>query len=76
MIRLNQNISLRDGRIGIYVSEEVRLGTWGMNPQMHVETPVHLGKSLIDCGHIGAFTQINMWDAPTSTTECFIDAKR
>lgn len=73
ILELNQNIKLKDGRTGIYVSDSVKLGTWGMNQQICVEAPVHLGKSQLDIGYIGAFTQINMWDAETDTAECFID---
>ena len=75
MIKLKDNIKLKDGRIGIHVPEEVSLGTWGMNSTIEIESPVHLGKSQIDCGKIGAFTQINMWAAPTNTTETFIDCQ-
>lgn len=57
------------------MSDEVRIGTWGMNTMLDVESPVHLGKSQIDCGKIGAFTQINMWAADTNTSECFIDCE-
>lgn len=73
MLELYQSIKLKDGRIGIHVSDSPKLGTWGMNQEIQVEAPVHLGKSQLDVGFIGAFTQINMWDAKTDTAECFID---
>ena len=74
MIELNNNIELKDGRTGIYVPNSVKLGTWGMNQEIRIEAPVHLGKSQVDVGYIGAFTQINMWAAETDTVESVIDA--
>lgn len=75
MIILNENIRLSDGRDGVIVSDDVYLGTWGLNPIIELEAPVHLGKAQIDCGRIGAFTQINMWDTASNTAECFIDCQ-
>ncbi len=75
MISLDSNIILRDGRTGLYVGDDIRLGTWGMHSSLRIESPVHLGKMQLDCGSIGAFTQINMWAAETNTEECFIDCQ-
>lgn len=75
MIQLKENIRLLDGRTAVYVVDNVKIGTWNLNKCINIEAPVHLCKTQIDCGKIGAFTQINMWDAPTDTEECYIDCQ-
>ena len=75
MIELKENIKLKDGRIGIVISETSKIGTWGINKKTKLEAPIHLGKCQIDTGYIGAFTQINMWDTDTDSAECYIDCK-
>ena len=75
MMTLENNVTLNDGRFGVFTSHSPTLGTWGINDYLEVEAPVHIGKSQLDVGHIGAFTQINMWDADTSADECYIDCQ-
>lgn len=76
MITLDQNIVLEDGRTAIAVSENPQIGTWGMFPEILIEAPVYLGRSQIDCGSIGAFTQINMRMVKSVANNSVIEAQK
>jgi acetyltransferase-like isoleucine patch superfamily enzyme len=76
MITLDQNIVLEDGRTAIAVSENPQIGTWGMFPEIMIEAPVYLGRSQIDCGSIGAFTQINMRMVKAAANNSVIEAQK
>lgn len=60
MRELVNNLYLPDGRVGVMVSDKPQVGIWGLHKRMLIEAPVFIGKAQLDCGFIGAFTQINM----------------
>lgn len=59
-MQLKDNIYLKDGRTAVIVSDGPYLGELGLHKKCVMEAPVYLGRSMLDVGKIGAFTQINM----------------
>lgn len=76
MIELSKDIYLEDGRKGISILDTVLLGTWGFFSQIECEVPICLGRCQIDCGTIGAFTQINIGKIKSESNITCIDAQR
>ncbi len=75
MIVLSKSIKLKDGKTAVTVSESPQLGTWGLHKRTVIEAPVYLGRSQIDTGYIGAFTQINMRAVKAPTTNSCIECQ-
>lgn len=75
MMELASNIVLADGRIAVHVSDVPQISTWGMHDMMIAEAPIYLGRSQIDAGYIGCFTQINMRKVQSLSTNCSIECE-
>ena len=60
MFIIEDSITLKDGRKALASVGEIQLGTWGLFPKIRVEAPVVIGRTELDVGSIGAFSQINM----------------
>lgn len=76
MLELKENIVFsQSGKPILTVTENPQIGTWGMNKQTIVEAPVHLGRSQIETGFIGAFTYINSRSVHAVTTNCCIETQ-
>lgn len=75
MITISENVTLTDGRNALTVSEFPQIGTWGLYEKATVEAPAYIGRSQIDTGFIGAFTQINMREVKAPTTNSCIECQ-
>ena len=75
MIELKEDVFLPDGRRGIVVSEAPQIGTWGMHKETVIEAPVYLGRSQIETGFIGAFTQMNQGLVKSASTNCRMECE-
>lgn len=56
-------------------SEDPQLSTWGMFKNTIIEAPVIIGRSQLDISFIGAFTNINLRDVKSPTTNCVIECQ-
>lgn len=75
MIELTEDVLLPDGRRGIIISEAPQIGTWGMHKETVIEAPVYLGRSQIETGFIGAFTQMNQGLVKAASTNCRMECE-
>ena len=75
MFILNDSIPMKDGRTALACVGEIQLGTWGMFPKIKVEAPVVIGRTELEVGSIGAFTQINMGLVRATTIHCKIECE-
>lgn len=76
MLELKKDIiHPESGNAILTVCENPQIGTWGMHKQTIIEAPVHLGRSQIETGFIGAFTYINSRSVHAVTTNCCIEAQ-
>ena len=73
---LSEDVLLGDGRVGIKVSDNPQIGTWGINDTLKIEAPVYIGMSQIDCAFIGAFTQINMRSVKAQANNTVLECQR
>ncbi len=61
---------------GIVVEDSPQLGTWGIYERCIIETPVFIGMSQIDCGFIGAYTQVNMRKVKALSNNTVLECQR
>lgn len=76
MIVLTESIKMQDGRIGLTVSDNPQIGTWGINKITNIEPPVFIGESQIETGFIGAFTFINLRSVKHIKNSCSIECEK
>lgn len=75
MIKIENSIFLDDNNAAIAVRDCPQIGTWGMFEEICIEIPAYLGQSQIDCGYIGAFTQVNMRRIKAEANNTVIEAQ-